>query len=69
MENCHSLWQKWDCQEIVQQLAAQIPWGCLLHLLNNKPVESFPKKLKGLLPSPEEIEAELTGTDMESKGG
>jgi hypothetical protein len=60
------------CQEIVQQLVAQIPWGRFLHLLNNKPVgisgyvtrltESLLKKLKGLLPSPEEIEAELRRT-------
>ena len=26
------------CQEIVQQLVAQIPLGRFLHLLNNKPV-------------------------------
>jgi hypothetical protein len=31
--------------------------------------ESLPKKLKGLLPSPEEIEAELTRKDRESRGG
>ena len=31
--------------------------------------ESLPKKLKGLLPSPEEIEAEFSRTDGESRGG
>jgi YhcG PDDEXK nuclease domain len=31
--------------------------------------ESLPKKLKGLLPSPEEIEAELSRKDGESSGG
>ena len=70
---------KIGCQEIVQRLVAQIPWGRFLHLLNNKPVgisgyvtgltESLPKKLKGLLPSPEEIEAELSKTDVKSRGG
>ena len=29
---------KIGCQEIVQQLVAQIPWGRFLHLLSNKPV-------------------------------
>ena len=29
---------KIHCQEILQQLVAQIPWGRFLHLLNNKPV-------------------------------
>ena len=29
---------KIGCQEVVQQLVAQIPWGRFLHLLNNKPV-------------------------------
>lgn len=29
---------KIGCQEIVQPLVAQIPWGRFLHLLNNKPV-------------------------------
>jgi len=48
-------------------------------LLNNKPVgisgyvtrltESLPKKLKGLLPSPEEIEAELSRTAGGNSGG
>ena len=60
----------------MQQLVAQIPWGCFFHLLNNKPVgisgyvtrltESLPKKLKGSLPSPEEVEAELNRRDGEN---
>jgi len=37
-EKRHSLWHKIGCQEIVQQLVAEIPWGRFLHLLNNKSV-------------------------------
>jgi hypothetical protein len=61
------------------QGVAQIRWGRYLHLLNNKPVgisgyvtrltESLPKKLKGSLPSPEEVEAELSRKDGETIGG
>jgi hypothetical protein len=61
---------KIGCREIAQQFAAQITSGRFLHFLNNKPVgisgyatkltESLANKLKGLLPSPEEIEAELS---------
>jgi hypothetical protein len=80
-EKRHSLWHKIGCQEIVQQLVAEIPWGRFLHLLNNKSVgisgyvagltesllpvrctQTGPKRLKELLPSPEEIEAELSKT-------
>jgi hypothetical protein len=67
------------CQEIVQQLVAQIPWGRFLHLLNNKPVgisgyvtrltESLPKKLKRSLANPEDIDAKLTRTAGENSGG
>ena len=58
--------------EFLPQPVAKIDLGHNLVLLTDKPVgisgyvtrltESLPKKLKGLVPSPEEIEAELSKT-------
>ncbi|MFB3884335.1 MAG: hypothetical protein ACE144_03845 [Thermodesulfobacteriota bacterium] len=63
---------------ILRQGVVEIRWRQNLHLLDNKPVgisgyvtrltESLPKKLKGLLPSPEELEAVLSETKVESSG-
>ena len=54
---------------ILPQLVAETPWGHNLFLIEDlrygaRLAESLPPKLRGSLPSPEQIEAELKDTNL-----